>query len=57
MKKCRLNEDELLDKYMIRSLPTFIFESDDKVFTRKIVGTCPPSQLVDAIETYFKSIM
>lgn len=51
------DEDGLLDQYMIKSLPTFIFESDDKVFTRKIVGTCPPSQLIDAIETYFKSIV
>lgn len=51
------DENGLLDKYMVRSLPTLIFESDDKKYTRKIVGTVPAPQIVDAIEKYLNSIV
>lgn len=51
------DEEGLLDKYMVRSLPTLVFESDDKTFTRKIVGTCPATKLIEAIEKYLTSVL
>lgn len=47
----------LLDKYMVRGLPTIIIESDDKKFTKRISGTVPGKVIIDAIETYLKSIL
>lgn len=51
------DEEGLLDKYMIKSLPTMIFEGEDGVYTRKIVGTVPASKIIEAIEDYLKTLL
>lgn len=48
------DEDNLSAKYGIKSLPTLIFESDDKEFEYKLVGTVPASKIQSVINDYNK---
>ena len=48
------DENNLSAKYGIKSLPTLIFESDDKEFEYKFVGTVPASKIQKVINDYNK---